>query len=76
MSKNSYFGMTVLGLLAAVLLLIASPAQAGAHKEVVPPPKIEIDPAIEADINTVSPRTAVRLNSQDLATPLELCEPH
>ena len=75
MSEKPFSSMTALGLLAAIGLLIASPAQAGAHKEVVPPPKIEIDPAIEADIKAVIHDTAERWNSQDFATLLDLWDP-
>jgi len=75
MSEKPFSSMTALGLLAAIGLLIASPAQAGAHKQIVPPPKIEIDPAIEADIKAVIHDTAERWNSQDFATLLELWDP-
>ena len=68
-------GKALFGLLTAALLLITSPAQAGAHKEIVPPPKIEIDPVIEADVKAVIHDTAERWNSQDFATLLELWDP-
>jgi hypothetical protein len=68
--------ITVFGFFLAALFCIASPAQAGAHKEVVPPPKIDIDPAIEADVKAVIHDTAARWNSQDFATLLELWDPN
>lgn len=63
----------------AILLLIGSAAffwpavgGAGGHKRVVPPPKIDVDPQVEAAVTAVIHDTAERWNSQDFATVLEL----
>jgi hypothetical protein len=65
--------------LAITILLLAAapwmPASAGGHKKVVPPPKIEIDPAVEAAVQAVVYETAERWNSQNFATILELWDP-
>jgi len=55
-------------LLMAAIFLFSSPVQAGGHKVIVPPPKIDIDPAVEADVKAVIHDTAERWNSQDFAT--------
>jgi len=62
-------------LLMAAIFLFSSPVQAGGHKVIVPPPKIDIDPAVEADVKAVIHDTAERWNSQDFATILELWDP-
>jgi len=48
---------------------------AGGHKRVVPPPKIDVDPQVEAAVTEVIHETAERWNSQDFATVLELWDP-
>ena len=58
-----------------LLAFFIGPALAGGHKVVIPPPKIEIDPAIEADVKAVIHDTAARWNSQDFASLLELWDP-
>ncbi len=59
-------------LLAVVLLLFAAGVQAGGHKVVIPPPKVAVDPAVEAGVIATIKETANRWNSQDFATILEL----
>ena len=66
----------------AVLLLVSAalmwPAVgiAGGHKRVVPPPKIDVDPGVEAAVIEVVHATADRWNSQDYSTVLELWDPN
>jgi len=62
----------VAAFLMATIVSISSPLQAGGHKRVIPPPKIDIDPVVEADVKAVIHETANRWNSQDFATILEL----
>ncbi len=66
-------------LVTVTIALIATagiaPALAGGHKRVVPPPDIDVDPQVEADVRAVVHATAERWNSQDFATVLELWDP-
>lgn len=56
--------------------VLASPTViAGGHKVVIPPPKIDVDPVVEADVRAVIHETAERWNSQDFSTILELWDP-
>lgn len=59
----------------AVFMLAAGPSVAGGHKRVVPPPVIDVDPVVAADVRAVIHDTAARWNSQDFATLLELWDP-
>ncbi len=59
-------------LLATALLLMAGIAQAGGHKTIIPPPKVDVDPAVEAGVIATIEETENRWNSQDFATILEL----
>lgn len=58
-----------------VTVLQIPPASAGGHKRVVPPPDIDVDPQVEADVRAVVHETAERWNSQDFSTVLELWDP-
>jgi hypothetical protein len=60
----------------SLLILVAGAAVAGGHKKIVPPPKIDVDPKVEADVTAVIHDTAARWNSQDFATLLELWDPN
>ncbi len=68
-----------LRLLACSLCLLPAlsplPAFAAAHKTVLPPVPIEVDPAVAAGVRAVILETAERWNSQDYATVLELWDP-
>ena len=57
---------------AVFMTLFVAAAWAGGHKKIVPPPKIDIDPVVEAAVIEVVHATADRWNSQDFATVLEL----
>ncbi len=60
---------------ALLIALGIAPASAGGHKRVVPPPDIDVDPQVEADVRAVVHATAERWNSQDFSTVLELWDP-
>ncbi len=60
----------------AAALLITTPALGGGHKEVIPPPDIDVDPKVEADVRAVVHETAERWNSQDFASVLGLWDPN
>ncbi|MFW2405478.1 MAG: YybH family protein [Gammaproteobacteria bacterium] len=68
--KQSQLGVAVFS------ILLAGAAVAGGHKRVVPPPKIDVDPQVEAAVTAVIHDTAERWNSQDFATVLELWDPN
>jgi ketosteroid isomerase-like protein len=57
------------------MTLASDVASAGGHKTVIPPPKIDVDPQVEAAVTAVIHDTAERWNSQDFATVLELWDP-
>jgi len=65
----------LLWLLVVAVMLAAGPSVAGGHKRVVPPPTIDVDPVLAADVRAVIHDTAARWNSQDFATLLELWDP-
>ena len=72
MNKNTgvfFFHAVLITLMAA---LLTGPVQAGGHKRVVPPPKIDVDPQIEADVKAIVYETAERWNSQDYSSVLGL----
>lgn len=56
----------------SLLMLLAAAAMAGGHKIVKPPVAIPVDPAVEAGVVATLMETAVRWNSQDFASILEL----
>ena len=56
----------------SLLMLLATAAMAGGHKIVKPPVAIPVDPAVEAGVVATLMETAVRWNSQDFASILEL----
>ncbi|MFQ5636300.1 MAG: hypothetical protein ACE5G3_13345, partial [Gammaproteobacteria bacterium] len=63
---------------AVVLIMALAPfglSSAGGHKRVVPPPRIEVDPDVEAAVRAVVHDTAARWNSQNFASVLELWDP-
>ena len=62
--------------IAVFSILFVGAAMAGGHKRVVPPPKIDVDPVVEAAVTAVINDTAERWNSQDFATVLELWDPN
>ena len=74
-SRIHMVGFSLAGLLITTLLGISSPLQAGGHKVFIPPPQIDIDPLIEAEVQAVIHETANRWNSQDFSTLLELWDP-
>lgn len=61
--------------IAMIATAAIAPALAGGHKRVVPPPDIDVDPQVEADVRAVVHATAERWNSQDFSTVLELWDP-
>ena len=65
--------LSVIALLAVFALPLQAPA--GGHKVVVPPPRIEVDPAVEKGVVATLEETARRWNSQDFASLLELWDP-
>lgn len=73
MQVNKRFGATVAAAIFAIALSAA--AVAGGHKRIVPPPDIDVDPAVEAAVREVVVETAERWNSQDFATVLGLWDP-
>lgn len=62
--------------LALAILVPGANVSAGGHKRVVPPPDIEVDPAVESAVRAIIYDTAERWNSQDYATVLELWDPN
>ena len=66
------FGLTVCIVMA---LIPAGTLAAASNKRVVPPPRIDIDPKVEAAVQAVIHDTAERWNSQDFASVLELWDP-
>jgi hypothetical protein len=74
MQTSNRIGATAAAAIFAVGLSAA--ALAGGHKRIVPPPDIEVDPAVEAAVREVVMETAERWNSQDFATVLELWDPN
>ena len=72
-SSNGLGAAVAMGL--SLFLAVGQPAAAGGHNKVVPPPKIDIDPQVEAAVIEVVHATAERWNSQDYSTVLELWDP-
>jgi len=66
-------GMLILLVIAVAPLASLS---AGGHKTIVPPPAIEIDPAVESAVTAVIHETAERWNSQDYSSVLQLWDPN